>query len=158
MRRAWWTVCAMLAVGVPGAVRGQAMDDRTVYSYVSFDELEYRAGPEERPVEFDALAWIGGDFSRVWAKGRGERPTRGGGRCHAPPSGRSSTASHPAPEEQARQARQPDLNLPNTKGRFKDRYLLFRRRPGPSVHHELEGHSIDSLKHGRASKSGNRSG
>ena len=80
MRRAWWTVCAALAVGVPGAARGQAMamNDRVVYTYVSFDELEYRAGSEERPVELDALAWIGGDFNRVWVKARGERSTRGG--------------------------------------------------------------------------------
>ena len=65
---------------------------------------------------------------------------------------------HSDPEEQARQARQPGLNLPNTKDGFEDHCLLFRRRSDPSVHHELKGHSIDSLKHGRASKSGNCSG
>ena len=78
MKLACWTVCAALAVAVPGAVQGQAMGDRTVYTYVSFDELEYRSGPEERPVEFDALAWIGGDFNRVWVKAQGGRSTRGG--------------------------------------------------------------------------------
>jgi copper resistance protein B len=80
MRWAWWIICAALAVGVPGAARGQtmAMGDRTVYSYVSFDEFEYRVGPEERPVELDALAWIGGDLNRLWVKARGERSTRGG--------------------------------------------------------------------------------
>ena len=83
MRRASWLVAgAALMGGIPAAARGQtmtmAMDDRTVYTYVSFDELEYRAGPEERPVELDALAWIGGDFNRVWVKARGERSTRGG--------------------------------------------------------------------------------
>ncbi len=67
----------------PAAAQGQAMtmamDDRAVYTYVSFDELEYRTGPEERSVGFDAMAWIGGDFNRLWAKGRGERPTGAGG-------------------------------------------------------------------------------
>ena len=68
--------------GRPAAAQGQAMtmamDDRAVYTYVSFDELEYRTGPEERSVGFDAMAWIGGDFNRLWVKVDGEQSTRGG--------------------------------------------------------------------------------
>ena len=81
MTRAWGLlVVAGLLAGTPVAARGQAMamDDGVVYTYVSFDELEYRGGSEERPVEFDALAWIGGDFNRLWVKVDGEQSTRGG--------------------------------------------------------------------------------
>ena len=83
MRRAsWLLVIATLMGGSPPAARGQtmamAMDDRAIYTHVSFDELEYRSDPEERPVGFDAMAWIGGDFSRVWVKAQGERATRDG--------------------------------------------------------------------------------
>lgn len=79
MRPAPWIICAALAMSVPVAARGQAMGDQAIYTYISFDELEYRAHADERPVLFDAMVWIGGDFNRLWAKGRGERPTRGGG-------------------------------------------------------------------------------
>lgn len=52
----------------------QTMDDR-IYTYVAFDELEYAHGFDERPVEYDAQAWIGGDYDRLWVKARGEHST-----------------------------------------------------------------------------------
>ena len=74
---------ALLLLILPAAARAQAMpmamEDRMIHSYVSFDELELVTGPEERPVEFDALAWVGGDVSRVWVKARGEQATTGTG-------------------------------------------------------------------------------
>ena len=55
------------------------MDDHAVYVYASFDELEILPRSAERPIEFDALAWVGGDFNRLWAKARGGQATAGGG-------------------------------------------------------------------------------
>lgn len=56
------------------AVAAQTMDDH-IYTYVAFDELEYAHGFGERPVEFDAQGWIGGDYNRLWIKARGEHST-----------------------------------------------------------------------------------
>ena len=53
---------------------GQTMDDM-IYTYVSFDELEYVPGADEEPVEYKGQMWIGGDFDRVWLKARGEQST-----------------------------------------------------------------------------------
>lgn len=84
MARVWRTILFVaLALTAPTGAWGQALpmamdDDRAIYSYISFDELEYRPGPDERPVAFYATAWVGGEFSRVWMKARGERSTRGG--------------------------------------------------------------------------------
>ena len=73
---------AVLILVVPAGARGQemamAMEDRAVLGYLSFDELELQTGPEELPVEFDALGWIGGDVHRAWVKARGEQATRTG--------------------------------------------------------------------------------
>ena len=84
MARVWRTIlCASLALTAPTGAWGQtlpmAMDDEgAIYTYISFDELEYRPGSDERPIAFDATAWVGGDFNRVWLKVRGESSTRGG--------------------------------------------------------------------------------
>lgn len=83
MTRAWALASiTILALIVPAAARAQpmpmAMDDRTILSYVSFDELEIVTAPEARPVAFSAQAWIGGDFNKVWMKARGEQPTHAG--------------------------------------------------------------------------------
>ena len=70
-------VLAALGAAFPaaaGAAAAQTMDDH-VYTYVAFDELEYGHGFGERPVEYDAQAWIGGDYDRLWLKARGEHST-----------------------------------------------------------------------------------
>lgn len=69
------TIVAILAVAMPATARAQVMD-RAIHTYVLFDELEVLPRAEERPIEFDALAWIGGDLTRVWLKARGDLSTR----------------------------------------------------------------------------------
>lgn len=71
----------LLAVGVPVAGSAQrpgadmAMMDPPIYTYVAFDELEWLATGDERAVEYDGEAWIGGDFNRFWFKAAGEQST-----------------------------------------------------------------------------------
>lgn len=68
-------LAALLALFVcDRPVDGQTMDDM-IYTYVSFDELEYVPGAVEEPVEYKGQMWIGGDFDRVWLKARGEQST-----------------------------------------------------------------------------------
>lgn len=69
------TLVAILVMAMPRAARAQ-VEDRAIHAFVLFDELEYEPGDEDRPVEFDALSWIGGDFNRVWLKARGDLSTR----------------------------------------------------------------------------------
>lgn len=71
--RAVAALAVLIAASAP-PVAGQTMDDHT-YTYVAFDELEYAHGFSERPLEYDAQAWIGGDFNRLWLKARGEQST-----------------------------------------------------------------------------------
>ena len=71
------TILAVLATAsaaTAGPAVAQVMDDH-VYTYASFDELEYAHGFGERPVEYDGQAWIGGDYDRLWLKARGEHST-----------------------------------------------------------------------------------
>lgn len=67
------TLGAALCIATAG-LEAQTMDDH-LYWYVAFDELEYARSFDERPVEYDAQAWIGGDFTRLWFKARGEQST-----------------------------------------------------------------------------------
>ncbi len=72
MKRLLLAATALL-VAAPAA-RAQTMDDH-VYTYVSFDELEYRPGAPGEPVGYDAELWTGGDFNRLWLKAHGEQST-----------------------------------------------------------------------------------
>lgn len=63
-----------LSAALPGAARAQTMDDH-IYTYVSFDELEYRPGLVEEPLAYDGEMWIGGDYDRLWLKAHGEQST-----------------------------------------------------------------------------------
>lgn len=65
-------IAALIGRGSP--VAAQTMDDE-IYTYVSFDELEYVPGATEEPIEYDGQMWIGGDFERLWLKVRGEQST-----------------------------------------------------------------------------------
>ncbi len=55
----------------------QTMDDHT-WTYVAFDELEIAPDVDERPLDFDVSAWVGGDYTRIWVKLDGEYATEGG--------------------------------------------------------------------------------
>lgn len=61
----------------PTRAAAQVMDSQT-YSLVLFDLLEYQSSGSDRPVTWDALGWIGGDFTRLWIKSEGARATRTG--------------------------------------------------------------------------------
>jgi copper resistance protein B len=66
---------AGVALGVHAeAATAQMMGDH-LYTYVAFDELEYVANGDERPVEVDGQGWIGGDDHRFWFKARAEAAT-----------------------------------------------------------------------------------
>lgn len=70
-------VLTALVVGAgwdPDGIEGQVMDDE-IYTYVSFDELEYLPGGAAEPIEYDAQMWIGGDYDRLWLKAQGEQST-----------------------------------------------------------------------------------
>lgn len=68
------TLLLVAATWASDAIRAQVMDDH-IYTYVSFDELEYVPGAAEEPVEYDGQMWIGGDYDRLWLKARGEQST-----------------------------------------------------------------------------------
>ena len=71
---------AALMVGLslaPLPAAAQVMDDK-IYSFILFDQLEYRTGGA-RPVSWDMVGWVGGDFTRFWIKSEGVQATTGGG-------------------------------------------------------------------------------
>lgn len=43
--------------------------------FVLFDQLEYAPGAEQRTVNYDARAWYGGAYRRVWLRSQGEAAT-----------------------------------------------------------------------------------
>ncbi len=71
---AFGAAIAVTVVGGSSPLAAQTMDDM-IYTYVSFDELEYVPGASEEPVEYKGQMWIGGDFERIWFKARGEQST-----------------------------------------------------------------------------------
>lgn len=59
--------------------------DRMIRTFVLVDQLELQANAPERPVNFELLSWIGGDYRRVIFRAQGEQPTvaRGNGELQA---------------------------------------------------------------------------
>ena len=55
---------------------GHAAHDRNVYSFVLFDQLEWRTGGEQETVSWDAVGWLGGDIHRLWFRTEGETDHR----------------------------------------------------------------------------------
>ena len=51
---------------------GHASHDRSVFSFVLLDQLEWRTGGEQETVGWDAVGWIGGDIHRLWFRTEGE--------------------------------------------------------------------------------------
>lgn len=49
--------------------------DRVIRTFVLVDQLEFQANAAERPVNFELLSWIGGDYRRVFIRAQGEQPT-----------------------------------------------------------------------------------
>lgn len=49
--------------------------DRTVRTFLAAELLEFQPGGQGRPIRFDGLGWIGGDYNRIWLRAEGDRPT-----------------------------------------------------------------------------------
>lgn len=74
------TVALAIAAGLvlaPKSAAAQIMDQK-VYTFVLFDQLEYRTSGA-RPLSWDIVGWVGGDFHRLWIKSEGVQTTTGGG-------------------------------------------------------------------------------
>ena len=54
------------------------MDDK-IYTFLLFDQIEYRQTGDANPVGWEMLGWIGGDYNRFWIKSEGEQATVGSG-------------------------------------------------------------------------------
>jgi copper resistance protein B len=65
-----------LASWRPSMAAAQLMD-RKIYTFVLFDQLEYRGTTDGNPVRWDMLGWVGSDVTRFWVKAEGTRATRG---------------------------------------------------------------------------------
>lgn len=53
-------------------VQMMEMDDRSRFSKVTLDRLEWRDTDGASALEWDASAWYGGDYNKVWLKTEGE--------------------------------------------------------------------------------------
>ena len=55
-------------------VGGHPAHDRKVFSYVLFDQLEWRSAErdEEDTVAWNSIGWVGGDINRLWFRTEGE--------------------------------------------------------------------------------------
>jgi len=77
------SVAGLAVAVIPSAVTAQVMDDH-IYSMILIDQLEMRQVGGQQPIGWQASAWVGGDFTRIWLKSEGEIPTEGrGGRAEA---------------------------------------------------------------------------
>jgi len=53
------------------------VEDNQIYSFVLFDQFEYR-NSQGGSFDWEGLGWVGGDFNRLWVKTRGNVRFRGG--------------------------------------------------------------------------------
>ena len=77
-----WLSAAALAAAALLAVRTPLfaqVEDKTIRTFVLFDQLERRDIRGAHPVAWDMIGWVGGDFNRFWFKSSGAHATRGGG-------------------------------------------------------------------------------
>lgn len=52
--------------------------DRQIFAFFLLDQLDYRGQPGEDVFAWDAQAWIGGDYNKLWLKTEGESDAGGG--------------------------------------------------------------------------------
>jgi copper resistance protein B len=69
----WLTTVFVLAATVAATSRASAeeMLDRRIFSLIMLDRLEYRWNQEANTVNWNAQAWVGGDYNRFWFKTSG---------------------------------------------------------------------------------------
>ena len=53
-------------------LRGHAVHDQTINSFVLFDQLEWQTDGGDRVVNIDTKGWIGQDINRLWFRAEGE--------------------------------------------------------------------------------------
>lgn len=68
----------LVGVAQPAVMPAQVSDDQ-IYSFVLFEQLEYRRTGSDNSAGWDLLGWVGGDFTRLWIKGMGDHATGGAG-------------------------------------------------------------------------------
>jgi copper resistance protein B len=75
--RSCGAILGLLMATGPMALTAQ-VDDNHIYSYRILDRLEFGFEDESNLVLWEAQAWIGGDFTKLWIKTDGERLTEVG--------------------------------------------------------------------------------
>jgi copper resistance protein B len=77
----WNMKPAVVAAGVLFAVwaaeapsPARAMEDDTVTTFVEVEQFEYRFRDGTESLNWDAQAWVGGDYHKLWLKSEGEAP------------------------------------------------------------------------------------
>lgn len=74
--------CASRVHAQTSAPHAGGMDvDRTLRTFVLANQLEVQTGVPDRPVNFEVLSWMGGDYGRLYLRAQGVQPTtiaRGG--------------------------------------------------------------------------------
>ncbi len=79
VRVTWMTTSLGMALTLsPASAAAQIMDDK-IYTFLLFDQIEYRQTGDANPVGWEMLGWIGGDYNRFWIKSEGEQATVGSG-------------------------------------------------------------------------------
>lgn len=75
------TSIATAAAAEPGSQSGKPppIHDHQLFWYVLLDNFEYQARDGTDAVAWEAKAWVGGDFNRLWLKTEGERSVSGDG-------------------------------------------------------------------------------
>ena len=53
------------------------LEDRRVRSLVQFDLFEYQADEQANALRWDAFAWVGRDYDRLWLKSEGQQSVEG---------------------------------------------------------------------------------
>lgn len=66
----------VVAQGSPAGHMGAMTADRAVRTFLLADRVELDPGKLRGPVTFEGLAWIGGDYRRLFLRAQGEQPTR----------------------------------------------------------------------------------
>lgn len=76
----------MTKTGIAGVLLGLALwvapaqaqtMDQAIYTFLLLDRVEMLPGIDSAPLEYDAKAWIGNDYNRLWLKAEGTHATGG---------------------------------------------------------------------------------
>lgn len=51
---------------------GEPIDDNQIFWFLLFDQLEYQVNEHQNIFNWDAIAWVGGDYQKLWIKSEGD--------------------------------------------------------------------------------------